>query len=112
MSSPMELSLTYATQQVNIYLRSIIFVFGLISNILNIIVFLSLQTFRESSCAFYLTAMSFVNIVQIFVGLLSRILSVGFGVDWTNTSLAYCKLRYYLVQMCSLFLIYYISSND
>jgi hypothetical protein len=98
----MELSLAYATQQVNIYLRSVLFVFGLVSNILNIIVFLSLQTFRESSCSFYLTAMSFVNIVQMFVGLLSRILSVGFGVDWTITSLAYCKLRYSLVQMCSL----------
>jgi hypothetical protein len=80
-------------------LRSIIFVFGLISNILNIIVFVSLKTFRESSCAFYLTAMSFVNIGQMFLGLLIRILSVGFEVDWTSSHLVYCKLRYYFFQV-------------
>jgi hypothetical protein len=95
------LSLVYATQQVNIYLRSIIFVFGLASNILNIIVFLSLKIFRESSCAFYLTAMSFVNIGQMFLGLIIRTLSVGFGVDWTITSLAFCKLRYYFFLICA-----------
>ena len=92
-------TLIYATQQVNIYLRSVIFVFGLLSNILNIIVFLSLKTFRESSCAFYLTAMSFVNIGQMFLGLFPRILSVAFGFDWTNTYLSYCKFRYYFFQV-------------
>jgi len=99
MSTPAQLSLIYATQQVNICLRSIIFVFGLISNILNIIVFLSLKTFRESSCAFYLTVMSFVNIGQIFLGLLMRILSTGFDVNWTSNHLVYCKLRYYFFQV-------------
>lgn len=99
MSSQAILYLTNATQQVNITLRSIIFALGLTSNILNIIVFLSLKTFRESSCAFYLTAMSFVNIGQMFFGLLSRILSVAWGVDWTITYLPYCKLRYYFFQV-------------
>jgi len=99
MSTSAQLSLVYATQQVNISLRSIIFVLGLISNILNIIVFLSLKTFRESSCAFYLTAMSFVNIGQMFFGLLLRILNVGLDVNWTSNNLVYCKLRYYFFQV-------------
>ena len=99
MSSAALLSLTYATQQVNIYLRSTIFILGLVSNVLNIIVFLSLKTFRESSCAFYLTAMSFVNIGEMFLSLLTRILSVAFGIDWTNVYLPYCKLRFYFFQV-------------
>ena len=102
MSASIVLSLAYATQQVTIYLRSFIFITGLTSNTLNIIVFLSLKTFRESSCAFYLTMMSFVNNGQMFLGLLLRILSVGFGIDWSISILAYCKLRYYFFQVCSL----------
>ncbi|UJR38063.1 hypothetical protein I4U23_030744 [Adineta vaga] len=47
---------------------------GLLGACLNIIVFLSLKTFRQSSCAFFLTIMSFVNIGQLLTGLLSRIL--------------------------------------
>jgi hypothetical protein len=114
MSSSTVLSLAYATQQVNIYLRSFLFVFGLTNNILNIIVFLSLQTFRESSCSFYLTAMSFVNIVQMFLGLLSRTLNVGFGIDWTISSVAYCKARFYIAQVCSLlgFTYMYLATID
>jgi hypothetical protein len=102
MSTPAVSSLAYATQQTTIYLRSIILVFGLVSNVLNIAVFLSLRTFRESSCAFYLIAMSFVNIIQLFVGLLSRVLSVGFGIDWTTTSLAYCRFHSFCFAVFSL----------
>ncbi|CAF0964721.1 unnamed protein product [Adineta ricciae] len=97
----MSASLAYATQQINIYLRSIVFVCGVTSNIFNIIVFLSLATFRESSCAFYLTTMSFVNTLQMFFGLLPRTINVAFGIDWSITSLAYCKVRYYFFQFCS-----------
>jgi hypothetical protein len=43
--------------------------------------------------------MSFVNIGQIFFGLFMRILNVGFGVDWVNNYLVYCKLRYYFFQV-------------
>ncbi|CAF1011752.1 unnamed protein product [Adineta steineri] len=101
MSSLSLVSLTYAAQEVNIYLRSIILIFGVTSNILNIIVFLSLEIFRDSSCAFYLLVMSFVSIIQIFFGLFARTLNVAFSVDWSTTSLTYCKLRYYFFQVCS-----------
>jgi len=45
--------------------------------------------------------MSFVNIIQLFFGLFPRIINVAYGIDWTITYLAYCKVRYYFFQSCS-----------
>ena len=71
-------SLNFASQQVTISLSIPMFIAGVLGGILNLIVFLSLQTFRESSCAFYLI------------------------VDWTQTSLFYCKFRWFSIQTCTL----------
>jgi hypothetical protein len=65
----------------------------------NLVVFLSLKTFRQSSCAFYLTVMSFVNIGQLSTGQFSRLMITGYGIDWTQTSLPYCKFRWYSFQI-------------
>lgn len=75
---------------------------GTIGNILNIIVFLSLRTFREKSCIFYLTVMSIVNISQLNTGLLARIMTSGFDIDWTQTSLFFCKFRYFVFPAATL----------
>jgi hypothetical protein len=75
---------------------------GIIGDILNIIVYLSLQTFRENFCAYYLTIMSFVNLGQLATGLLARIMTSGFDINWTQTSLFFCKLRYFIFPATSL----------
>ncbi|CAF2625178.1 unnamed protein product [Rotaria sp. Silwood2] len=90
------------SQRITIYVGSTIFIFGIIGGLLNIIVFLSLRTFRENSCAFYLIVMSFVNIGNLLTGLLSRILISGFQLDWTLISSFYCKFRWYGLQFCVL----------
>ncbi|CAF1364762.1 unnamed protein product [Adineta ricciae] len=79
-----------------------LFIAGLIGGPLVIIVFLSLRTFRQSSCAFYLTIMSVVNCSQLFTGLFSYIMLYGFSIDWSNLSLSYCKCRLFFVQSNSL----------
>lgn len=101
MSSSSTSSLSFLGQQITSYSGTIILVFGVIGGLLNLIVFLSLETFRQSSCAFYLTVMSFVNIGQLLFGLLSRILIAGFGIDWTLVSPAYCKFRVPFAQLCT-----------
>ncbi|CAF2570584.1 unnamed protein product [Rotaria sp. Silwood2] len=93
---------TFATQRIAIYFGIPVLIGGVLGGILNIIVFLSLQTFRESSCAFFLTIMSFVNIGQLITGLLSRVMISGFGVDLADTSLVYCKIRNFCLQFCAL----------
>jgi hypothetical protein len=94
--------LTEISQQVIIYIYIPILIAGVIGGIFNLIIFLSLKTFRENSCAFYLIIMSFFNIGQLLTGELSRLMTVGYNIDWTLNSLFYCKIRWYCIQMCSL----------
>ncbi|CAF0882251.1 unnamed protein product [Adineta steineri] len=102
MSTGFTSSLTFAGKQTIIYLGSITLIAGIVGGFLDIVVFLSLKTFRRSPCGFYLSVMSISNIGQMITGLLSRILTTGFNIDWTLTSLFYCKFRLYCYQVCSL----------
>lgn len=94
--------LNSASQYISICFGLVILIGGLIGNILNVFVFLSLKTFRESSCAFFLTMMSFLNVGQLLTGALPRIVNAWFSIDWQDSSFAYCKARGYLFQICSL----------
>lgn len=94
--------LTTIPTQIAIYLGLTTLIGGVLGGILNIVVFLSLRTFRQNSCAFFLTVMSFFNIGQLLTGLFSRILITGFNKDWTETSPAFCKLRIYCLHVCTL----------
>jgi len=102
LSSSIISTLAFASQQVTTYMGIPILGAGLLGGVCNIIVFLSLQTFRQSSCVFYLMAMSFVNIGQLLMGLTIRIMIYSFGIDWTQSSLFYCKFRNYSLQPCVL----------
>ena len=95
-------SLAFATQQVAIYGGSFVFILGVIGGPFVLLVFLSLHTFRQSSCAFYLTVMSACNILLLWTGQLTYIMINGFGISWPNMSLAYCKLRGFGIQVCVL----------
>ncbi len=86
-------SLAFAGQQVTIYLGTFTLIAGVVGGFLIIVVFLSLRTFRRSACAFYLTIMSVVNIGQMVTGLLARIMTTGFDIDWSQISPFYCKFR-------------------
>jgi hypothetical protein len=93
MSSSYITTLKFASQQITIYIGCFSFIVGLFGNILNIAVFMTLKTFRQTSCAFYLTAASAINIVQLLCGLLARILISGYDIDLTKTSVFLCKIR-------------------
>jgi hypothetical protein len=94
--------LNAVSTQFSIYFGIFTLVAGVIGDIFNLLVFLSLKTFRENSCAFYLTAMSFLDICQLMLSLFPRIMNLWFAIDWTVASLAYCKIRAYCFQVCSL----------
>jgi len=97
----MILLLNFVSKQITIYFGSSILILGIIGGLLNLLVFLSLKTFRESSCAFYLTIMAIVDIGQLLTGLLTRITITGFDNDITLSSLFYCKFRAYFYQFFS-----------
>ncbi|CAF1317098.1 unnamed protein product [Adineta ricciae] len=101
MSTSSVSSLVFATKQLTIYGGISIVITGVIGGCLNIIVFLSLRTFRQNSCSFYLTIMSIVNICDLLADLLPRILLAIYNIDGTETSLFYCKFRLYLLSICT-----------
>lgn len=82
-----------------IYLGILMFIVGVLGGLITIVVFLSLQTFRESSCTFYLTVMSFFNVGNLVTTVLSAPMIIGFNIDWTLTSPFYCAFRWYYIQL-------------
>ena len=101
MPSSTVLSLNSVSRQINIYFGMTVLVAGVIGGLLNVVIFLSLRTFRQTPCGFYLVIMSIFNIGQLFTGLLSRVMISGFNIDWTTTSLFYCKVRLLMFQLCT-----------
>ena len=101
MSSDTVNILKLITNQSNIYGGFFVFFTGMIGNILNIIIFTSLKTFRQTSCGFYLTVTSIFNVGQAIFALITRILDSGFSINLKNLPWS-CKLRTFLAQSCVL----------
>lgn len=101
-------TLKHITNQSNIIGGFFVFSIGIVGNILNIIIFSSLKTFRETSSAFYMNATSAVNIFQLVVGLLSRILITGYDIDPTKTSSFICKARQFTLITTMLIIFTYM----
>jgi hypothetical protein len=93
--------INFIIQQLNIYVGLFIYITGIIGGLLNIVIFTTLKTFRETSCGFYLTVTSIFNIGQTIFGLTTRILNSGFSINLTDLSWS-CKLRTFLAQSCVL----------
>ncbi|CAF1347383.1 unnamed protein product [Adineta steineri] len=93
----------------SIYSGCIIFSFGVIGNVLNLLVFTQLKHFRTNRCAFYITIESISNFIYQFLSISLTILTSIYGDDATGRSLIWCKLRYILGQTCALTTFYMIS---
>jgi len=91
----MSTTFLFVEDQISIYCGTPVFVAGVVGGLLNTIVFLSLRTFRQSSCAFYLTIMSIFNVLTLVFGLSQLVFPALSGLDGTVTSLFYCKFRIY-----------------
>ena len=100
MSSSYLDNLRDATQYISIYGGLFILVTGLFAELLNIVIFTTLKTFRQTTCCFYLIINSIGNI-GILTTILVRIIYDGF-----NSGLSYtpflCKIRYFLAQYWAL----------
>jgi hypothetical protein len=96
---PTVVLLKFVLQQVTVYFGLLILIPGLIGGILNIIIFTSLKTFRETTCAFYLTCASILGLSQMMITLFVRILSDGFLVDPRKITW-FCKIYQYGANWC------------
>ncbi|UJR17663.1 hypothetical protein I4U23_004559 [Adineta vaga] len=97
----MSTSVSFLETMLTNYIGIPIFIAGTVGNLLNILVFTSLRTFRQSSCVISLTFMSALNIGQLMSGLLPRLLNTLFSINGTESSLFYCKFRPYIFHVCT-----------
>ncbi|CAF3124602.1 unnamed protein product [Rotaria sp. Silwood2] len=88
-------SLYLISDQLNRYLAPIIFLFGVVGNILNCLI-LSKRTLRSNPCALLFLVSSFIGLISILVGLPTRILA-GWHLDPTNTIDWTCKTRVFIL---------------
>jgi len=94
-------TLNFISQEFHIYFGLFILILGVIGGIFNVLIFTIFKTFRETTCAFYLTIVSIVNIGQLLTALLVRVLSDGFYIDIRRTSWG-CKIQVYMATWCTL----------
>lgn len=66
---------------------------GVLGNILNIFVFITVGNYKQNASTFYMLIRSFLDLNVLIVGLITRILSTGFQIDPTLTNRAWCKAR-------------------
>ena len=93
------LPLLFSSKEITVYCGLFILITGMIGGILNVIIFTTLKTFRQTTCAFYLTFASIVGMGQMMTALLVQILSGGFLVDPTKISW-FCKINYFAGNWC------------
>ncbi|CAF4371476.1 unnamed protein product, partial [Adineta steineri] len=96
---PTILDLKFALKEVTAYFGLFILIIGIIGGILNVIIFTTLKTFRETTCAFYLTFASLVGMGQLLTALFVRILSDGFSID-PRSMLWFCKTYFFASNWC------------
>ncbi|CAF1121909.1 unnamed protein product [Rotaria sp. Silwood1] len=84
------------SSQLNHYITLFVFIFGIIGNLLNIIV-LSQPILRRNPCVFYFLGSSAASLGIILIGLPSRMIAGNVSSDPTNTSSYFCKLRIFLL---------------
>ena len=88
-------------KQMTLYGMSLILFFGVGGNLINCCVFLQ-KSLRSNSCSIYLIASSISHTILIMLAMSTNLYSFG-NIDPLTYSLAYCKIRPYLIS--SLFMI-------
>ena len=87
--------LEHILSEINFYFGMFIFIFGIVGNILNILI-LSQRPLRSNPCVAIFLASSTAGIIAILSGLTSRVLS-GATVDLSSTINWICKLRGFIL---------------
>jgi hypothetical protein len=86
--------LNNTSTQLNRYFALLIFLFGVVGNILNTLV-LSQRPLRSNPCAWLFLVASIAYLISILAGLTPRFLST-WNADMTNTNTVLCKIRMFI----------------
>ena len=80
------------------YVLPVCLIFGIIGNLLNIIVFYQ-KHLRKNSCSVFFISTSIFNILVMLCGIIPIILSSYLSFDYASYSIPYCKFRSYIVHV-------------
>lgn len=94
--------LNYISKQINLYVASFFYLSGVLSNILCLLVFLSMKRLQKNPSSIYLLVASIGNLTLFNTSFLSRIILPNFNLDPSSTSLVWCKLRQYFGHVSAL----------
>lgn len=94
-------TLNSVNYNISVYIGYFLIITGVFGNIINILVFTQLTLFRNNQSAFFLTVISIVESFLLFFASLTHVITVTTGYDATIASLAWCKIRAYLIQFGS-----------
>ncbi len=70
---------------------------GILGDVLNILIFLTVRTYHQTPSTFYLLCAVIGNFIHLTVPITTRILSIGFNNDLTRSSLVWCKFRQFII---------------
>ncbi|CAF3787850.1 unnamed protein product [Adineta steineri] len=87
------LQLQSGFRYLNIIGGFILLVGGVLGNILNIIVFIKVGNYKNNACSLYMFVRTFLDLNLLLVGLTTKILSVGFQLNFTLMNRIWCKTR-------------------
>ncbi|UJR32307.1 hypothetical protein I4U23_019771 [Adineta vaga] len=91
---------------ITVYIGACIYIFGFLGSLSNIGILFSK---RHNPCTFLLIYSSIIDFFVLNVGLLPRILAVGFNIDPVLSNLIWCKIRTYALRITTLVSIYSVS---
>jgi hypothetical protein len=86
----------------SVYVGFFVCITGLIGNLFNVLVFTQLKLFRRNQSAFYLTIASIFDCYLLIFSIAARAIANVSGFDLSRTSIVWCKLRIYLIQIGSI----------
>jgi hypothetical protein len=95
MSSSAIDTLNFISIKVYIYGYCCVFILGVFSNSINILLF-STKTYRTNPCSLYFIITEMSNLINLLINLLPRIVGLITGKNGTETYLWWCKLMNYL----------------
>ncbi|CAF3950889.1 unnamed protein product [Adineta steineri] len=87
------LQLQTAFRYPSLILGFILLIGGVLGNILNIITFIKVGNYKNNACSLYMFVRTFLDLYILLVGLITRILTTGFQMDFTLMNRLWCKMR-------------------
>lgn len=98
--------LSHAIAQFNIYVGIVFLTFGIFGNVSNIIVFY--KTNLQHPTAYILFCSSCASLLYLLEGLLTRVITTGFLIDWTTINMDWCRGRLYFAHVFVLISVLYM----